>query len=72
MAVRTLANIWARIIHAMWLKQERYNGAVFYAAQQAHGAQHQTCRMTPCRLWRPSFGDNWGALARVVVKVVVK
>jgi transposase len=39
MAVRALANGWVRVIHAMWLKQERYNGAVFCAAQQAHGSQ---------------------------------
>ncbi len=38
MAVRALANVWVRIVHVMWLKQERYNGAVFCAAQQAHGS----------------------------------
>jgi transposase len=38
MAVRALANGWVRIIHAMWLKQGRYNEAVFSAARQAHGS----------------------------------
>jgi transposase len=36
MAVRALSNVWVRIIHAMWLKQEGYKAATFIAAQQAH------------------------------------
>jgi transposase len=36
MAVRALANVWVRIIHAMWLKGERYAAARFVAAQRAH------------------------------------
>jgi hypothetical protein len=36
MAVRTLANSWVRIIHAMWLKRERYAATTFLAAQHAH------------------------------------
>jgi transposase len=36
MAVRALANVWVRIIHAMWLKRERYAAETFLAAQRAH------------------------------------
>src|SRR5258706_7535046 len=36
MGVRALANVWVRIIQAMWLKQERYVAATFLAAQHAH------------------------------------
>src|SRR5262249_25747030 len=36
MAVRALANVWVRIIHAMWLKRGRYLADTFLAAQQAH------------------------------------
>jgi transposase len=36
MALRALANQWVRIIHALWLKHEPYDPAVFLAAQQAH------------------------------------
>ena len=36
MAVRALANIWVRIIFAMWHKREAYQRAVFEAAQCAH------------------------------------
>jgi transposase len=36
MAVRALANIWVRIIFALWSKHERYEPATFLAAQQAH------------------------------------
>ncbi|MGB9886218.1 MAG: transposase, partial [Moorellales bacterium] len=35
-AVRALANIWVRIIFAMWLKSETYNEAVFLAAKARH------------------------------------
>jgi len=35
-AVRALANIWVRIIFAMWLKGETYNEAVFLAAKARH------------------------------------
>jgi hypothetical protein len=36
MAVRALANVWVRILFALWRKHERYDPAVFRAAQQAH------------------------------------
>ncbi len=39
MAVRALANQWVRIIHALWIKCEVYDRAVFLAAQQAHRQQ---------------------------------
>jgi hypothetical protein len=39
MAVRALANIWVRIIFALWRKRELYDAATFLAAQQAHGAR---------------------------------
>jgi transposase IS116/IS110/IS902 family protein len=35
-AVRALANIWARIIYAMWQSGTRYDVATFRAAQAAH------------------------------------
>lgn len=35
-ALRALANLWVRIIHALWLKQVRYDPALFLAARQAH------------------------------------
>jgi len=35
-AVRALANVWVRVIHAMWLKHECYQAATFEAAQQNH------------------------------------
>lgn len=35
-ALRCLANIWVRIIHAMWLRRERYNEAAFLEAQRRH------------------------------------
>ena len=35
-AVRTLANIWCRIIFALWTKREGYQRAIFEAAQQCH------------------------------------
>ena len=39
MAVRALANVWVRILHAMWLTQRPYLAATFVAAQQAHTSQ---------------------------------
>jgi len=35
-AVRALANVWVRIIHAMWLNHTCYDPATFEAAQRAH------------------------------------
>jgi len=35
-ALRALANLWVRIIHALWLKHMRYDPALFLAARQAH------------------------------------
>lgn len=35
-AVRALANVWVRIIFAMWVKHQCYETATFEAAQQAH------------------------------------
>ena len=35
-ALRALANLWVRIIHALWLKRVRYDPALFLAARQAH------------------------------------
>jgi hypothetical protein len=35
MAVRALANVWVRIIHAMWHKQEHYVAATFVVAQRS-------------------------------------
>lgn len=36
MALRALANVWVRIIYAMWLNHTCYDGATFEAAQRAH------------------------------------
>jgi Transposase/Transposase IS116/IS110/IS902 family len=36
LAVRALANLWVRIIFAVWRKRERYDPAIFRAAQHAH------------------------------------
>lgn len=36
MAVRALANIWVRIIYAIWLKQTSYDASTFLVAQQVH------------------------------------
>jgi transposase len=36
MAVRALANQWARIIYALWAKRQTYDPAIFLAAQRAH------------------------------------
>jgi hypothetical protein len=38
MAVRALANSWVRIMHALWLKRERYVATTFLAAQRAHAS----------------------------------
>jgi hypothetical protein len=38
-AVRALANVWVRIIYAMWRKKECYRSETFLAAQQAHSRQ---------------------------------
>jgi len=35
-AVRALANIWVRIIYALWQSGTRYDVAIFHAAQGAH------------------------------------
>ncbi|GHP00489.1 hypothetical protein KSF_105360 [Reticulibacter mediterranei] len=35
-AVRALANVWGRVIHAMWLKEECYQAAIFEAARRDH------------------------------------
>lgn len=35
-ALRALANLWVRIIHALWRKQICYDATLFLAAQQAH------------------------------------
>jgi transposase len=35
-AVRALANVWARILFAIWTKKERYQSTTFEAAQLAH------------------------------------
>jgi transposase len=36
MAIRALAQIWVRIVFAMWQKKEPYQPAIFLAAQHAH------------------------------------
>jgi hypothetical protein len=38
-AVRTLANVWVRIIQAMWLNHRPYVRETFLAAQHAHVGQ---------------------------------
>lgn len=38
-AVRALANVWVRVIYAMWLKEECYQAAVFEAARREHAQQ---------------------------------
>jgi Transposase/Transposase IS116/IS110/IS902 family len=35
-AVRALANVWLRIIYAMWVNHATYDPAIFEAAQRAH------------------------------------
>jgi transposase len=37
MAVRALANVWVRIIFAMWVKHESYETVKFLAARHTHG-----------------------------------
>ena len=39
MAVRALANIWVRILFAMWHKRELYRQATFLAAQRQHASR---------------------------------
>jgi transposase len=36
MALRALANVWVRLLYAMWLKHECYETATFEAAQHTH------------------------------------
>lgn len=36
MALRSLANVWVRIIYAMWFEHKSYSTATFEAAQQQH------------------------------------
>ncbi len=38
MAVQALANVWMRIIQAMWLGRHHYMAATFLAAQHAHAS----------------------------------
>ncbi len=38
-AVRALANLWVRILYALWRDHAAYDPAVFLAAQQTHGRQ---------------------------------
>ena len=41
MAVRALANVWVRIIYAMWVSKTCYQTATFEAAKRAHApGQH--------------------------------
>ena len=35
-AVRALANVWARILYAVWKTKQRYQTAIFEAARRAH------------------------------------
>lgn len=39
MAVRSLANVWVRIIFALWLKKETYQRTTFVAAQRRHASK---------------------------------
>jgi transposase len=36
LALRAHADLWVRIIHALWLKRVRYDPALFLATRQAH------------------------------------
>jgi transposase len=36
MALRALANVWVRIIYAMWVSKTNYQAATFEAAQRTH------------------------------------
>jgi hypothetical protein len=38
-AVRALANVWVRIIFALWLHRQCYQTAIFEQAQQQHAHQ---------------------------------
>jgi transposase len=38
-AVRALANLWVRILYALWRDHAPYDPAIFLAAQQTHGRQ---------------------------------
>ena len=38
-AVRALANLWVRILSALWRDHVPYDPAIFLAAQHAHGRQ---------------------------------
>jgi len=38
-AVRALANVWARILYAVWKKKQPYQTAVFEQAQQTHASR---------------------------------
>lgn len=40
MALRALANIWVRIIYAMWVSKTSYQTATFEAARRAHAPGH--------------------------------
>jgi predicted CoA-binding protein len=35
-AVRALANVWARVVYAVWKKKELYQTTTFVQARQAH------------------------------------
>jgi transposase len=39
-AVRALANVWARILYTVWKTKEPYHTAIFEAARQAHAHRH--------------------------------
>lgn len=49
MAVRALANIWGRIIHAIWLNQTSYDASTFLAAQQSHAHHARSDMKAPCQ-----------------------
>jgi hypothetical protein len=36
MVIRTLANVWVRVIFALWNKREAYQRATFEEAQRLH------------------------------------
>ncbi len=39
MAVRALANVWVRILFAMWIKKETYQRTIFEDAQRLHATR---------------------------------
>ena len=41
MALRALANVWVRIIYAMWVSKTSYQTATFEAARHAHAPRQQ-------------------------------